>query len=135
MLMLRVLVGLAWADRRIDQSERDFIASAARSLGLDEESLATIEAMLDKPQDKEDMELLLRDFLHGTLTRPERSKLIELMEGLVRADGEVSETERELIEQITRIRQLAAPFGRLRQAMTKNGAEHQKGPKSRGSGS
>jgi uncharacterized tellurite resistance protein B-like protein len=117
-LFLRILVGLAWADRRIDVTEREFIEATGKRLGLREDDVAAAMASLDHPQDAEDIQLLLRDFMYGTLSRAERRQLVALMDELMRVDGEVSESEQELLDQIKRSRRFGAPLGRLKEAIT-----------------
>ena len=116
-LMLKILVSLAWADRKIDAAERELITSFGRKLGLSDESQETIAALLNAPQDPEDAALLLRDFVHGTLNRQERRDLIGLMEELAQVDGEVSPAEQELIDQVRRTQEFGSPLGLLRQAV------------------
>lgn len=89
--LVEFVCSFAWADFEIQPEERVFIARLIRRLELDEDEDLQVQRWLDRPPGI--------DGLDPTSIPPEHRRLfVEAIEGLIEADGEVSDEERDSFE-------------------------------------
>lgn len=86
--LVEFVCSFAWADLEIRPEERVFISRLIRRLGLDEEEDLQVQQWLDRPP--------VIDGLDPTsIPAGHRLIFVEAIEGLIVADGEISDEERE----------------------------------------
>ncbi len=85
---MKFVCSFAWADLEIRPEERSFVAGMIRRLDLDRGESRLVEAWLDVPPEPEAIDPTRVPLEH-------RKLFIESVEGVIRADGEVSPEERE----------------------------------------
>jgi hypothetical protein len=89
--LVEFVCSFAWADLEIRPEERVFISRLIRRLELDEDEDLRVQQWLDRPPGLDDLD--------PTSIPPAHRRFFgEAIEGLISADGEVSEEERETFE-------------------------------------
>ena len=89
--LVEFVCSFAWADFEIQPEERVFISRLIRRLGLDEEEDLQVQRWLERPPSL--------DGLDPTSIPPAHRRLfVESIEGLINADGEISDEERDSFE-------------------------------------
>lgn len=89
--LVEFVCSFAWADLEIRPEERVFISRLIRRLELDEEENLQVQKWLDRPPQI--------DGLDPTSIPPAHRRIfVEEIEGLIAADGEVSDEERDSLE-------------------------------------
>lgn len=86
--LVRFVCSYVWADLRVDQAERDFVARLVRRLGLDAEERAQVDAWLQVPPPPEEVD-------PAEVPPRHRRLFLEEVRAVVEADGEIAEEERE----------------------------------------
>ena len=86
--LVEFVCSFAWADLEIKPEERVFISRLIRRLGLDEEEDLQVQQWLDRPPGIDGLD-------PTSIPSAHRLIFVEAIEGLIGADGEISDEERE----------------------------------------
>jgi uncharacterized membrane protein YebE (DUF533 family) len=86
--LMRFVCSFAWADLKIADAERVYIADLISRLELDEAEAHQVEGWLSMPPDPEDVD-------PTTIPVKHRQIFLDAMLGLVGSDGEIDEAETE----------------------------------------
>jgi uncharacterized tellurite resistance protein B-like protein len=89
--LVRFVCTFAWADLEIRPEERVFISRLIRRLELDEEEDLQVQQWLDRPPSPDDLD-------PTSIPAAHRRFFVEAIEGLINADGKISDEERETFE-------------------------------------
>jgi len=89
--LVEFVCSFAWADLEIKPEERVFISRLIRSLDLDEEEDLKVQQWLDRPPRIDDLD-------PTSIPQAHRRVFVEAIEGLISADGEISDEERDSFE-------------------------------------
>ena len=89
--LVEFVCSFAWADLEIQPEERVFISRLIRRLELDEEEDLQVQQWLDRPPRIDDLD-------PTSIPPAHRRLFVEEIEGLIIADGEISDEERESLE-------------------------------------
>ncbi len=89
--LVEFVCSFAWADLEIRPEERVFISRLIRRLELDEDEHLRVQQWLDRPPGLDDLD-------PTSIPAAHRRFFVEAIEGLISADGEVSDEERESFE-------------------------------------
>lgn len=89
--LVEFVCSFAWADFEIRPEERVFISRLLRRLELDEDEDLQVQQWLDQPSKLDDLD-------PTSIPAAHRRFFVEAIEGLISADGEVSDEERESFE-------------------------------------
>ena len=89
--LVQFVCSFAWADFEIKPEERVFISRLIRRLELGEEEDLQVQRWLDSPPCLDDLD-------PTSIPAAHRRFFVEAIEGLIGADGEVSDEERETFE-------------------------------------
>jgi uncharacterized tellurite resistance protein B-like protein len=92
---MKLLLQVAWADGEVGAAETEALRAQMQALGLDEAHRAQINACLDSGAS-----LPPPNF---GLLRQHRVQVLKLVKDLVQSDGNVSEEEEELFQQIAEL--------------------------------
>ncbi len=94
--LMKFVCSFAWADLEIRAEEREFVARLIKRLELDEEEARQVESWLRLPPSPESID--------PTLIPPEHRRLfVAEIRGVIEADGEIAEQERENLELLKRL--------------------------------
>lgn len=96
--LMRFVCSFAWADLKIADAEREYIADLISQLELDDDEALQVAGWLSMPPDPEDVD-------PTTIPTKHRELFLKAMLGLVGSDGEIDEAETEsfnLLSQLTR---------------------------------
>lgn len=88
MRLMKFVCSFAWADLRIEARERTFVHKMMRSLKLDVDDTKQVERWLELPPRADEID-------PNEIPREHRAIFLEAAKGMIGADGEVSEEERE----------------------------------------
>jgi len=88
MRLMKFVCAFAWADLDIADQERSFVHRMSRLLDLDADDRARVADWLELPPSVEELD-------PAEVPPAHRRLFLELARGLIHADGEVSEVERE----------------------------------------
>jgi uncharacterized tellurite resistance protein B-like protein len=86
--LVQFVCSFAWADFEIKPEERVFISRLIRRLDLDDEEDLQVQQWLDRPPALDDLD-------PTSIPAAHRRFFVEAIEGLISADGEIAEEERE----------------------------------------
>lgn len=89
--LVQFVCSFAWADFEIRPEERVFISRLIRRLELGEEDDLQVQIWLDRPPNSDDLD-------PTSIPAAHRRFFVEAIEGLIGADGETAEEERETFE-------------------------------------
>ena len=89
--LVQFVCSFAWADFEIQPEERVFISRLIRRLELGEEEHLQVQQWLDSPPSLDDLDPTSIPVAH-------RRFFVEAIEGLISADGEIGDEERETFE-------------------------------------
>jgi len=89
--LVQFVCSFAWADFEIQPEERVFISRLIRRLDLDDEEDLQVQQWLDRPPALDDLDPTAIPAAH-------RRYFVEAIEGLISADGEIAEEERDSFE-------------------------------------
>lgn len=89
--LVEFVCSFAWADLEIRPEERAFVARLIRRLDLDEDEDLRVQQWLDRPPSLDDLDPM-------SIPPAHRRIFVEEIEGLIAADGEVSDEERDSFE-------------------------------------
>jgi uncharacterized tellurite resistance protein B-like protein len=89
--LVEFVCSFAWADLEIHPEERVFIAQLIRRLGLDDDEDLQVQKWLERPPQLDEVD-------PTSIPTAHRRVFVEAIEGLIEADGEVSEEESETLE-------------------------------------
>lgn len=89
--LVQFVCSFAWADFEIQPEERVFISRLIRRLDLDDEEDLQVQQWLDRPPALDDLD-------PTSIPAAHRRFFVEAIEGLISADGEIAEEERESFE-------------------------------------
>jgi uncharacterized tellurite resistance protein B-like protein len=89
--LVQFVCSFAWADLEIQPEERVFISRLIRRLELGEEEDLQIQQWLDCPPSLDDID-------PTSIPASHRRFFVEAIEGLISADGEIGDEERETFE-------------------------------------
>jgi len=89
--LVEFVCSFAWADLEIQPEERVFISRLIRRLELDEEEDLQVQQWLDRPPRIDDLD-------PTSIPPAHRRLFVEEIEGLIIADGEISDEERDSLE-------------------------------------
>ncbi len=96
--LMRFVCSFAWADLKIADAERAYVADLISKLELDEDETQQVAGWLSMPPDPEDVD-------PTTIPVQHREIFMNAMLGLVGSDGEIDEAETEsfnLLSQLVR---------------------------------
>lgn len=89
--LVQFVCTFAWADLEIQPEERVFISRLIRRLELGEEDDLQVQQWLDSPPSLDDLD-------PTSIPSAHRRFFVEAVEGLIHADGEIADEERETFE-------------------------------------
>jgi uncharacterized membrane protein YebE (DUF533 family) len=89
--LVQFVCSFAWADFEIQPEERVFISRLIRRLELGEEENLQVQQWLDSPPNLDDLD-------PTSIPAAHRRFFVEAIEGLISADGEIGDEERETFE-------------------------------------
>jgi len=89
--LVEFVCSFAWADLEIRPEERVFISRLIRRLELDEDEDLQVQKWLDRPPQIDGLD-------PTSIPATHRRIFVEEIEGLIAADGEVSDEERDSLE-------------------------------------
>src|SRR5581483_4995293 len=98
---LALLVAMAWADGRLDESEKDGVRGAAEVFNLSKESRARIDGMLEKPPKLADAKL-------DGLSSRDKAFAFVAAAWMAHVDGKLDPDEEKLLDQIGAVLELGA---------------------------
>ena len=91
MRLVQFVCTFAWADLEIQPEERVFISRLIRRLDLGEAEDLQVQQWLDRPPELDDLD-------PTSIPAAHRRFFVEAIEGLISADGEIAEEERDSFE-------------------------------------
>jgi len=98
--LLKILIGVAWIDGKLQPEERQYLEKTAEKHNLaDDPEIRPLLNQL-KPVTSEDCYRWLEEYFGGHPTQEEYEKLIEAMSGLIYSDGDVASEEAKLLTDI-----------------------------------
>ena len=86
--LLKFVCSFAWADLEIRDEERAFVSRLVDRLGLGEDEAAQVQRWLASPPVEDTVD-------PSQVPREHREIFLETIKGVIRADGEISEEERD----------------------------------------
>ncbi|MAG34610.1 MAG: hypothetical protein CL908_27390 [Deltaproteobacteria bacterium] len=89
--LVEFVCSFAWADLEIQPEERVFISRLIQRLDLDEEEDLQVQQWLDRPPSIDNVD-------PTSIPAAHRRLFVEAIEGLIAADGAISDEERETFE-------------------------------------
>lgn len=89
--LVEFVCSFAWADLEIQPEERVFVSRLIRRLDLSEEEDLQVQQWLDRPPQIDDLD-------PTSIPEAHRLVFVDAIEGIIEADGEVSEEERDSFE-------------------------------------
>lgn len=89
--LVEFVCSFAWADLEIRPEERVFISRLIRRLELDEDENLQVQQWLDRPPQIDGLD-------PTSIPAAHRRIFVEEIEGLIAADGEISDEERDSLE-------------------------------------
>lgn len=95
--LVKVLAAAAWADGRLDNEEINHMKELMLVYDLGPEEMREIDALLEAPVSYERCEELTRELLNMLSTNEEREEVLAEVETILKADGEFTEEEREVL--------------------------------------
>lgn len=101
--LLKCLVAIAWADRKLDNEELNYLKQLALKFKLSDESWRKLEPFLDDPISLEEGEELIREFLVHIKTSAEKQELLCALEEMIQADQKVTPQEEEFLKKFSQI--------------------------------
>lgn len=101
--LLKVLIAAAWADSRLSQAEINYIKSLAKRFDLSDADWLELEPHMEDPPSDNDIDGLFQDLLSRIATPAGRNEVIRHLEGIMKADEEISAAEHDFLEQYTLI--------------------------------
>lgn len=111
--LIRVLIALAWADGEISNEETNFLKDFFFRFDLSGEDWAKIDLYLEDPIPPEEAEALIKDFVQRLGGRSEREEVINLLQGLMAADGVIRPEEEIFLQRCTAIFRETGPSSAL----------------------
>lgn len=101
--LLKCLVAIAWADRKLGNEEFNYLKQLALKFKLSDESWRKLEPYLDDPISLKEGEELIRDFLIHIKTSAEKQELLCVLEEMIQADQKVTPQEEEFLKRFSKI--------------------------------
>ena len=89
--LVEFVCSFAWADFEVQPAERVFISRLISRLELDESENLQVQNWLDRPRSMDDLD-------PTSIPAAHRRVFVEAIEGLISADGEISDEERDSFE-------------------------------------
>ena len=99
--LLKVLIAAAWADSRLSQSELNYLKSLAKRFNLSDGDWLELEPYLEDPPSQNDVDVLFQDLLARIATPMGRNQVVHHLEGILKADDNISAEEHDFLEQYT----------------------------------
>lgn len=98
--LIKILIGTAWIDGKIQPEEREYLHQIAKEKGVDQEP--DIYPLLNefKPVSPSECYLWLRDYLGDRPTSEDCQQLLEAISALIYSDGSVDTEEAKLLHQL-----------------------------------
>jgi uncharacterized tellurite resistance protein B-like protein len=101
MTLAKVVIAAAWADGEISHDEINCLKDLLFQLrGLDARAWASLEIYMSTPVSPQERERLLRELIGLIRSSAEKKIALEALDDVVRADGEVTEDELQVLEEI-----------------------------------
>ena len=88
MQLMKFVCSFAWADLRIESSEREFVASMVRKLELDDAEKAQVEQWLEPPPPADELD-------PADIPAGHRQLFLDAAKAIILADGAVEDEEAE----------------------------------------
>jgi uncharacterized tellurite resistance protein B-like protein len=99
--LAKLLIALAWADGEISNDETNVIKDVLFSVSkVSSKEWQILEMYMDTPIPPEETQVLLQDVLDSIKTSADQKEVIEQLEALVAADGEITKDEKALLAEI-----------------------------------
>jgi uncharacterized tellurite resistance protein B-like protein len=96
--LVKVLAAAAWADGRLDIEERNRIKEFLLRNDMGPEEIREVELLLERPVSYAHCESLTRQLMGLLTTGAERQEVLAEVEALLRADGEFTADEEEVLD-------------------------------------
>ena len=100
---LKVLACVAWADEEVTNEELNFIKQFVRRFDLSGEEWTQVEVYLAEKVNAEEMRQVTRRFFSRVRRSRERQMLVETVEGLLKADENLTDTEQEWMRDLREV--------------------------------
>jgi uncharacterized tellurite resistance protein B-like protein len=97
--LLKVLLAAAWADSRVTNSEINYIKTLARRFELRDEDWLELEPYMEDAPSEKETDALFRDLLSRVATPAGRKEIVQHIEGILKADAELTAEEHDFLEQ------------------------------------
>jgi uncharacterized tellurite resistance protein B-like protein len=95
--LIKVMAAAAWADGRLDNEEINHIKELMLASDMGPEEIREVEALLEAPVSYARCEDLTRDLLGKLATRAEREEALSQVEAILKADGDFTDDERDML--------------------------------------
>lgn len=116
--LIRALIALAWADGEINHDEINFLKDFVFKFDWTGDEWAKIEMYIEEPVPPAEAEALVQDFVQHLGGAGDRKRVIDLLQGMMAADGMTTPEEREFVERFIQVIKEGGPapalFGRIR---------------------
>jgi uncharacterized tellurite resistance protein B-like protein len=97
--LLKVLLAAAWADSRVTNSEINYIKTLARRFELRDEDWLELEPYMEDAPSENETDALFRDLLSRVASAAGRKEIVQHIEGILKADAELTAEEHDFLEQ------------------------------------
>jgi uncharacterized tellurite resistance protein B-like protein len=97
--LLKVLIGVAWIDGQVQDSERSLILQIAQEQGLAEDPVISdlLNNMGDRPVQLNDCQRWIHDYLGDRPSPANYQQLLEALSGIIYSDNDVATAEAQLL--------------------------------------
>jgi uncharacterized tellurite resistance protein B-like protein len=99
--LLKVLIAAAWADRRLSQSEMNYLKTLARHFRLSDADWAELEPYFEDAPSESETDTLFKDLLGRIATPLGRNQVVRHIEEILSADANMTAEEHDFLEQYT----------------------------------
>ena len=99
-LLVRVLIAAAWADKVLEDREREFIKSVVSRIRLSEARRELLLFETETPPTQEDIDAVLEELCHRARTEEMRDAIIALVDMMIATDKRTREEEIDFREKL-----------------------------------
>jgi uncharacterized tellurite resistance protein B-like protein len=99
--LLKVLIAAAWADRRLSQSEMNYLKTLSRRFNLSDADWAELEPYFEDAPSESETDALFKDLLARIATPLGRNQVVRHIEDILSADANMTAEEHDFLEQYT----------------------------------
>src|SRR5262245_9968127 len=97
--LLKVLLAAASADSKVTNSEINYIKALARRFELRDDDWLELEPYMEDPPSEKETDALFRDLLSRVASPAGREEIVHHIEGILKADAQLTAEEHDFLEQ------------------------------------